>query len=58
MRGLKENLFMRAGIKKIHQENIRRSPGQWQKKIKEIPSIIITCRVEVLKKYPLEKLSV
>lgn len=41
MRGLKENLFMRAGIKKIHQENIRSSPGQWQKNIPEV----IACRV-------------
>lgn len=57
MRGLKENLFMRAGIKKTRQANTKKSPGQWQKKINDIPKCIITCRVWVLKKHPLEKLS-
>lgn len=49
MRGLKENLFMRAGMKKIHQVNIKRSPGQWQKKTNDIPNMIVTSRVCVLK---------
>lgn len=43
MRGLKENLSMRAGIKKIRQENIKRFPGQLQKKIKTLLELIVKC---------------
>lgn len=57
MKGLKENLFMKAGTKKIPQMNIKGSPGQWQKKKDYIPNNIITCRVWILKKYSYEKLS-